>query len=111
MPPPEAERRARYREGHGLDLAGAAPAGAARLAHREARHDGADVAQVVAVIEVVDRLGAGEQGGILERFQAQQLGVEGVRSEEQTAELQLIMRDTYAVLCFKQTYITIIKTT
>ncbi len=75
---PEIQRRDRHGQGQGADLARALARLAAGLAHGETGDQGRDVAQIVAVIQVVDGHVAVIQGGLLDALQPQHLGVEVV---------------------------------
>src|SRR3546814_10735701 len=64
----------------------------------EGRHDGADVERRGRGQRVQETLRAGDRAALAWRVE----GVDGVRSEEHTSELQSLMRISYAVFCLKK---------
>ncbi len=75
---PEPQRGFRDRQRNAADLAGALAGLAPRMAHREAGDQPADIARVIAVVEVEDRLFTVIQGGLLDTLQTEHLGMKVV---------------------------------
>src|SRR3546814_3757528 len=71
-----------------------------KQADRDEQHDG--LAALGEAAEVVDRLGAPRRGGDAVLGGQRREGEEGGRSEENTSELQSLMRLSYAVFCMQK---------